>query len=154
MKMLAFVSLIFLPLSFLCGIYGMNFEVFPGKEGKEEEEVEESFGNSSINLRSLSNIFFSLSRNSLWHWSWVFLVLGGIDSLYYICLGKKIRFAEKQLNIKRRRGFGPMTLNGMDSSGVSCQNDKAFFTHPSQPPFQGFPFKRPRPTPSFFLLKT
>lgn len=29
MKTLAVVSLVFLPLSFLCGVYGMNFDVFP-----------------------------------------------------------------------------------------------------------------------------
>lgn len=29
MKILAVVSLVFLPLTLLCGIYGMNFEFFP-----------------------------------------------------------------------------------------------------------------------------
>jgi magnesium transporter len=32
MKMLACVSALFLPLTFLAGVYGMNFDHLPGKE--------------------------------------------------------------------------------------------------------------------------
>jgi magnesium transporter len=32
MSRLTVVSIIFLPLTFLCGVYGMNFEVLPEKD--------------------------------------------------------------------------------------------------------------------------
>ena len=34
MSRLTVVSIIFLPLTFLCGVYGMNFDVLPEKEWK------------------------------------------------------------------------------------------------------------------------